>query len=204
MGNASRCWLPKERPKQGDAAVDVVAAEPLKKRKKESRILREAKRELAEERARAQGAASASAAPSGSALQTQQDHSAQQQPVKQPKPSAAENGLHASGSKAGKARPVQAATGASTSAETGALQEARRERSSGAKPGKKKAKNSGAIELGGAAGQVSEQPMHKAKKLAKLGKQKGKKSKAPHPATGKLLEGAIAMLAARAPKQAQR
>ena len=184
--------------------ADVVAAEPMKKRKKESRILREAKRELAEEHARAQGAASASAAPSGSALQTQQDHRAEQQPVKQPKPSAGEKGLHASGSKAGKAKPVQAAAGASTAAEKGALQEATQERSSGAKPGNKKAKKSGAIELGETAGQVSKQPMHKAEKLAKPGKQKGKKSKAPHPATGKLLEGAIAMLAARAPKQAQR
>ena len=196
--------LPQTRLKQGDADVDVVAAEPMKKRKKESRILREAKRELAEELARVQGAAFASAAPSGSALQTHQGHPAQQQPVKQPKPSAAEDGLHASGSKAGKAKPVQAAAGASTAAETGALREATQERSSGAKPGKKKAKKSGAIELGAAAGQVSEQPMQKAEKLAKLGKQKGKKSKAPHPATGKLLEGAIAMLAARAPKQAQR
>ena len=193
--------LPQKRLKQGDADVDVVAAESMKKRKKESRILREAKRELAEERARVQGAASASAAPSGSAAQTHQDHPAQQQPVKQPRPSATEDGLHASGSKAGKAKPVQAAAGASTAAEMGALREATRERSSGANPGKKKAKKSGAIELGAAAGQVSEQPVQKAEKL---GKQKGKKNKAPHPATGKLLEGAIAMLAARAPKQAQR
>jgi hypothetical protein len=127
----------------------------------------------------------------------------QQQPTEQPKLPAAENGLHASRSKPGKAKPVQAAAGANSAAEGVALQVATQEHNSGAKPGRKKARKSGVTHLGAAAGQGSKEPMRKAEKQAKVGKQ-GKNKKAPHPSTGKLLEGAIAMLAARVPKQAQR
>ena len=46
--------------------------------------------------------------------------------------------------------------------------------------------------------------MIKQKKQGKHGEQKSKKAKGPGPTTGKLLEGAIAMLAARAPQHARR
>ena len=180
-----------------DAAAEDA---PLKKQKKESRILRAVKRELAEERGKSQtGMASATAAadaagglnaPSSPAAQdVQQPHSLAAAPA---------NGLPTGSTKQAKAELAREARSASITADGDAMQGSVTP-SAGAKLKKKKrAKNAPAPE------RVEEQPVIKQKKQGKHGEQKSKKAKGPGPTTGKLLEGAIAMLAARAPQHARR
>ena len=175
---------------------------PLKKQKKESRILRAVKRELAEERGKTQtGMASASAtAAVDAAGGLNAPSSPAGQGLKQPHSLAAApaNGLPTGSTKQAKAELAREARSASTTADGDAVQGSVTP-SAGAKlKKKKKAKDAPAP------GREEEQPVMKQKKQGKHGEQKSKKAKGPGPTTGKLLEGAIAMLAARAPQHARR
>jgi len=185
-----------------DGSVLGAASAPAQpKKQKGSRLLRQVQRELEEERARAQGTASAAQGKASTA-----QVGALQQETKQPEPSAeAVNGLHTRTQKPAKAKASQRASVAAADA----LQESATQQStapkSAAKQGKTKPKAAPAAvadteaELGAEA--RAEQPSKKGAKQGKQVKQKSKKLKGPDPATGKLLEGAIAMLAARAPKK---
>ena len=175
---------------------------PLKKQKKESRILRAVKRELAEERGKTQtGMASATAAADAAGgLNAPSSPAAQdvQQPHSGSLATAPANGLPTGSTKQAKAELAREARSVSTTADGDAMQGSVTP-SAGAKLKKKKrAKNAPAPE------REEEQPVMKQKKQGKHGEQKSKKAKGPGPTTGKLLEGAIAMLAARAPQHARR
>ena len=173
-------------------AADSAAAQP-KKPKRESRILRAVKRELEAERLQTQEQAPEAPTSSQAARGKLPQHDATQ-----PEPSAmAAQGLPTSKNKPAKAKSSQRA--ASLGAEE--LQGSAPQRSGGAKAERKRAQSAVPTEPATGAEAWAEQPL---KKGSKQGKQKGKKSKAPDPATGKLLEGAIAMLAARAPKHVKR
>ena len=116
----------------------------------------------------------------------------------QPEPSAiAANGLQGSEQRPAKAKASKRPAGVGGEA----LQDSAPQRSGKAKPGKKQTQHAVPAEADTAPEEEAEKPL---KKGVKQGKQKGKKSKGPDPSTGKILEGAIAMLAARAPKHVKR
>lgn len=116
----------------------------------------------------------------------------------QPEPSASlAQGLQASKQKPKKTKAVQKAAGLSAEAPQDSAPQ-----HSG------KAKRGGSLAQDAVPAQPDKVAEAKAEQLPKKGlkhiKQKGKKAKGPDPSTGKLLEGAIAMLAARAPKHVKR
>ncbi|CAL5219196.1 g985 [Coccomyxa viridis] len=175
-----------------EADTDSAAAKP-KKQKRESRILRAARRELEAERSKEQS--TAATAPAGS--QATPGDLPEQYAV-QPEPSASlAQGLQASKQKPKKTKAVQKAAGLSAEAPQDSAPQ-----HSG------KAKRGGSLAQDAVPAQPDKVAEAKAEQLPKKGlkhiKQKGKKAKGPDPSTGKLLEGAIAMLAARAPKHVKR
>ena len=162
--------------------------------------MRAVKRELAEERGKAQtGIPSASAAANAAGGLNAPGSSAAHD-VQQPRSLAAApvNGLPTGSAKQAKAELAQEARSASAAANGDAMQGSAPP-SAGAKlKRKKKIKDALAPE------REDQQPVMKQRKQDTEGKKKSKKSKGPDPTTGKLLEGAIAMLAARAPQHARR
>ena len=157
--------------------------------------MRAVKRELAEERGKAQTSTASATAAANAAGSLNEPGSPAEQDVKQPHSLAAANGLLTGSSKQGKTVLAQDASTASTAANGDAMQGSVTP-SAGAKL-KKRKMNKDVV----APESAEEQPVMK---QTKEGKQKSKKSKGPGPTTGKLLEGAIAMLAARAPQHARR
>ncbi len=174
------------------SAADSAAAQP-KKQKRESRILRAARRELEAERSKEQS--TAATAPAGS--QAAPGKLAERDAV-QPGPSASTaQSLQGSKQKPRKAKAAQKA--AESSAEE--QQDSAPQHSGKAKRGESLAQDAvPAVPDKVAEAKAEQLP----KKGSKHSKQKGKKPKGPDPSTGKLLEGAIAMLAARAPKHVKR
>ena len=162
--------------------------------------MRAVKRELAEERGKAQSGVASATAAADAANGLNAPGSPAVQDVKQPHSIAAApaNGLPTGSRKQAEAELAQEARSASAAANADAVQGSVTP-SAGAKLKKrKKTKDALAPEM------EAEQPVMKQRKQGKEGKQKSKKSKGPGPTTGKLLEGAIAMLAARAPQHARR
>ena len=181
-----------------DAAVENA---PLKKQKKESRILRAVKRELAEEQGKAQISEASAAAAADAVGGLNAPGSPAAQDVQQPHSLAAApaSGRPTGSTKQAKIELAQGAMSASAAVDGDAMQGSMTP-SAGAKLKKKRRMVNDTLALE----REEEQPVMKQRKQGKDGKQKSKKSRGPGPTTGKLLEGAIAMLAARAPQHARR
>ena len=162
--------------------------------------MRAVKRELAEERGKAQTSIATATAAADAAGSLNAPGSPAAQAVKQPRSLAAAtaNGLPAGSTKQAKIELAEEARDASA-AVNGDTVEGSVTPGAGAKLKKKKK-----IKEALAPEREEEQPLMKQTKQGKDGKQRSKKSKGPGPNTGKLLEGAIAMLAARAPQHARR
>lgn len=184
--------VPEQPPYCLASAADPAAAPP-KKQKRESRILRAAKRELEAERSGVQS--DAPSAPTGS--QAAPGEPSQKDAMQAEAAASAAQGQQIRKEKTPKAKIPQKATGLQPEVP----QNSAPQRNGKAKPGRKQAQHAVSSEADKALGAAEEQPP---KKQVKQGKQKGKKSKGPDPSTGKLLEGAIAMLAARALKHVKR